>query len=311
MAQIRVLVCDDEPDARFLLRSRLVSLGYDVLEASDGDECVKIAASDPVDIIILDVSMPRVDGFSACSELRRNPRTRHIPIVFLTALRTSRDDRLKGLRLGADEYLVKDVDPEELAARLEAVLRRTVGAVETNPLTHLPGNAVVTEEIESRIRKREPFAVAWADLDNFSAFNDRYGFARGDKLIVETATILLESLKLFGSEEDFLGHLGGDDFVVVSTVERSAMMAEHAVKLGRERLPLLYDLDDRSRGYVRTLDRNGKQLQYPITNISVAIVQSRGQRFQNILQVADAANEMKRRAKMNPGSGVVIDRRVH
>lgn len=311
MAQIRVLICDDEPDARFLLRSRLASLGYDVLEASDGDECAKTAANDPVDIIILDVSMPRVDGFSACTELRRNPRTRHIPIVFLTALRTSRDDRVKGLRLGADEYLVKDVDPEELAARLEAVLRRTVGAVETNPLTHLPGNAVVTEEIESRIQKREPFAVAWADLDNFSAFNDRYGFSRGDKLIVETAAILRESLKLFGKGEDFLGHLGGDDFVVVSTAERSTAMAEYAVRLGRERLPLLYDLDDRSRGYVRTLDRNGKQLEYPITNISVAIIQSRGQRFQNILQVADAANEMKRRAKMNPGSRVVIDRRVH
>lgn len=311
MAAINVLICDDEPEVRLLLRTRLVSLGYEVIEAKDGQDCVATAVSTPVHIIVLDVSMPGMDGFAVCSQLRKSPRTRHIPVLFLTALRTGLDDRVKGLRIGADEYLSKDVDPEELAARIEAVLRRTAGATEVNPLTRLPGNAVISEEIDSRIGKREPFAVAWADLDNFKAFNDRYGFARGDRMILDTAEILRESLDRHGHPEDFLGHVGGDDFVIVSSVDRSVQIAEHAAEIFRARIPSLYDLEDRARGYIRAVDRNGKESRYPIAGISIAVVQSSGQRFQNVLQVAEAASEMKRRAKADPGSGVVVDRRLH
>jgi PleD family two-component response regulator len=293
-----------------LMRTRLTALGYDTVEVTDGDECVAAAAATPIDLIVLDISMRRMDGFEACSQLRRNPRTRHIPVVILTALRTDVDDRVRGLRVGADEYLPKDVAPEELAARIEGVLRRAVGATEISPLTRLPGNAVITDEIDGRIRNRKSFAVAWADVDNFKAFNDRYGFSRGDKMILEAAAILRESVDSFGAGEDFLGHVGGDDFVVVSSIERSTRIAENAVQLVDKRFPLLYDLDDRARGYIRSVDRNGNGITFPLAGMSIAIVLSRAQRFQNVLQLAEVASETKKQAKSRQGSGIVVDRRV-
>jgi len=311
MKKRTILICDDELDVRVWLKARLNGLGYEVAEADGGPECLKRVRRQPPDLIVLDINMPEMDGFATCSELRKSPQTRHIPVVMLTAVRTQLDDRVRGLRLGADDYLPKDIDPEELAARLETVLRRATGVSDINPLTKLPGNAVITDEIDRRLALREPFAVAWADLDNFKAFNDRYGFTRGDKMILETARALSESLDRYRAEDDFLGHVGGDDFVILSAIERASPIAEYAVKLVDERFPLLYDLDDRTRGYIRAVDRSGNPLTFPIATISIAIVCSQAQRFQNVLQVAEAASQTKKIVKAKRGSGVVVDRRVH
>jgi len=306
-----ILVCDDEPDVRVWLSARLSALGYESDEAADGRECLAKAGAKVPDLIILDINMPGMDGFATCADLRKNPLTRSIPVVMLTAHHTKLDDRVRGLRLGADDYLPKDVDPAELAARVETVLRRAKGARDLSPLTRLPGNATITDEIDRRLLRREPFAVDWIDLDNFKAFNDRYGFTRGDKMIVQVANALRESLEKCGQEGDFLGHVGGDDFVVVSSIDRASPIAEYAVKLIDERLPLLYDLDDRTGGYIRGVDRHGNPLAFPIATVSVAIVQSQAQRFQNVLQVAQAASETKKLAKAKRGSSVAVDRRVH
>lgn len=306
-----ILICDDEPDVRVWLRMRLKSLGYDVSEAPEGRTGIDTARKDHPDLIILDINMPGMDGFEVCKNLRQHPQTRHIPVIMLTSVHTRVDDRVRGLRLGADDYLPKDVDPTELAARIETVLRRAISSGDVNPLTKLPGNTVISDEIDARILSREPFAVAWADLDNFKAFNDRYGFTRGDKMLVETANALREAMQKHGRESDFLGHVGGDDFVIVADIERVYPIAEDAVHLIDERFPLLYDLDDRTRGFIRSIDRHGQPQTFPIATISVAIVHSQAHRFLNVLQVAEAASEVKKLAKARSGSKIVVDRRVH
>jgi len=306
-----VLICDDEPDVRVWVRARLKALGYEVIEAMDGPECIQKARVGNPELIILDISMPGMDGFAVCSELRRHPQTRHVPLVMLTAHRNAVDDRVRGLRLGADDYLPKDVAPEELAARIEGVLRRALTSGDVNPLTRLPGNTVVSDEIDRRILARMPFAIAWADLDNFKAFNDRYGFSRGDKMILETAKVLREAVERYGAHDDFLGHVGGDDFVIISAIERAHPIAEYTIRLFEERIPLLYDLDDRTRGFIRSVDRNGSPQSFPLATISIAIVHSHAYRFLNVLQVAEAASEVKHLAKSRPGSQIVVDRRVH
>jgi len=306
-----ILICDDEPDVRIWLKARLKALGYETLEAKNGTECLEMARHEQPDMLILDINMPGMDGFAVCSELRKQPQTRHIPVVMLTAHHTAVDDRVRGLKIGADDYLPKDVDPDELSARVQTVLRRAVNSGEVNPLTKLPGNAVITDEIDRRIVTRSSFAVAWADLDNFKAFNDRYGFTRGDKMLQETAKALKDALDKYGEGDDFLGHVGGDDFVIVSSIERNYRIAECAVRYVDERFPLLYDLDDRTRGFIRSVDRHGNPQTFPVATISVAIVHSQAQRFLNVLQVAEAASEVKKIAKTRHGSRIVVDRRVH
>ena len=310
-AEHTILICDDDQDVRIWLKARLKSLGYDTLESVDGESGIQEARARHPDLIILDINMPGIDGFQVCTKLRRDPQTRHIPVIMLTAIHTHVDDRVRGLRLGADDYLPKDVDPDELAARIETVLRRAISSGDVHPLTKLPGNTVVSDELDTRILSRQPFAVAWADLDNFKAFNDRYGFTRGDKMLVETATALREGLAEHGESSDFLGHVSGDDFVVVADIERVYPIAEAAVKLIDERFPLLYDLDDRTRGFIRSVERHGKPKTFSVATISVAIVHSQAQRFLNVLQVAEAASAVKKIAKSSHGSKIIVDRRVH
>ena len=311
MDRITVLICDDEPDVRVWLRLRLKDLGYDVAEAVDGAECLEKAQSEDPGLVILDIQLPDIDGFAVCSELRGRPQTRHIPVVMLTAHHTSLDDRVRGLRLGADDYLPKDIDPEELAARLETVIRRAKSVGETSPLTRLPGNIAISDEIDRRLSAREPFGVAWVDLDNFKAFNDRYGFSRGDEMILEAAKILREAVNIHGRDHDLLGHVGGDDFVVIAGVDRVEQIAEHVVETVDDWFPKLYDEDDRERGYIRSVNRQGAPQTYPIAAVSIAIVLSLAQRFRNVLEVAQAASEVKKLAKARHGSRVVVDRRVH
>ena len=307
----KILICDDEPDARVWLKTRIRSFGYEVSLVTNGRECLDLAASEKPALIILDISMPEMDGFQVCAALRSAPQTRFLPVIMLTAHHTKVDDRVRGLRIGADDYLPKDVDPEELRARIESTVRRATTTGDTNPLTHLPGNTVVTDEIDRRILSRDSFSVAWADLDNFKAYNDRYGFHRGDEMIQATADALSEALERYEGKDGFLGHLGGDDFVYISGVDTAFAIGEMAARLIDERFPLLYDLEDRTRGYIRSVDRRGNPQTFPVATISIAIVNSQAQRFQNVLQVAEAASEMKKVAKAEAGSSVVVDRRVH
>jgi PleD family two-component response regulator len=311
MDMVTILICDDEPDVRVWLRLRLTGFGYNVLEATDGAECIAKATTQEFGLIVLDIRLPDMDGFTVCSRLRAHSATRHVPVVILTAHHTSLDDRVRGLRLGADDYLPKDVDPAELQARLETVIRRAQIGIDVNSLTRLPGNAVVTDEINHRLDQRVPFAVAWIDLDNFKAFNDRYGFSRGDEMINETAKALRESLNVHGTEDDFLGHVGGDDFVIVADVDRVETIAAEIIEIVDDWFPKLYDDDDRERGYIRSVDRQGNLQTFPIATVSVAVVISQVQRFSNVLEVAEAAGEVKKLAKARQGSEVVVDRRVH
>jgi PleD family two-component response regulator len=306
-----ILICDDDADVRVWLRARIRSLGYAHMEVTNGEDCLETARIEHPDLIILDINMLGIDGFEVCTQLRKNPQSRHIPVIMLTAVHTHVDDRVRGLRLGADDYLPKDVDPDELAARIDTVLRRAVSGGDVNSLTKLPGNTMISDEIDTRILSRDPFAVTWLDLDNFKAFNDRYGFARGDKMLVEAANALREALQKYGDEADFLGHVAGDDFVIVSGIQRAYSVAESAVRYIDERFPLLYDLDDRTRGHMRSIDRHGKPQTFPIATVSVAIVHSQAHRFLNVLQVAEAASDMQKVAKTHVGSKIVVDRRVH
>ena len=209
-----ILVVDDDPDIARFVEVNLRSAGYDVAVAADGEEALEKAAELRPDLVLLDVMMPRIDGFEVAQRLRKNPQTANTSIIMLTAKALSAD-KVTGLQSGADDYIIKPFDPIELLARVKGTLRRAKEMRNLSPLTGLPGNIRIQEEIERQVREARPFAVLYCDLDNFKTYNDQKGFVRGDRLIQATARIIQDAIVEFDPGEGFVGHVGGDDFVAV------------------------------------------------------------------------------------------------
>ena len=177
-----VLVADDDEDIVRFVEVNLRLEGFEVITVADGEQALKSAGDLMPDLILLDVMMPKIDGFEVCQRLRNDTRTKHISIIMLTAKSMSAD-KVVGLTAGADDYMIKPFDPVELVARVKSTLRRSREMRSVNPLTSLPGNIQVQEEVTKRVTGGGPFAVLYIDLDNFKAFNDFYGFLRGDEVL--------------------------------------------------------------------------------------------------------------------------------
>ena len=171
------------------------------------------------DLVLADVMMPNMDGFELTRRLRQDPRTASVSIIMLTARGLSAD-KLEGFAIGADDYIVKPFDTPELLARIRGVLRRSRDMRAQSPLTGLPGNVRIEEEIDGRVDQGIPFAILYADLDHFKAFNDHYGFMRGDQVIQSSARLFEEVSSDETGGAAFVGHVGGDDFVVVARPAR-------------------------------------------------------------------------------------------
>jgi diguanylate cyclase (GGDEF)-like protein len=178
-----------------------------------------------------------------------------------------------------------------------------------NPLTGLRGNIDIKEEIRRRIKSKELFAVLYIDLDNFKAYNDYYGFLRGDEVIKFTAKLLSDALELLGGEKDFLGHIGGDDFIIITTPDRAEEMCKYIISRFDSEIKFLYDKKDRERGYIEAVSRRGEKLKFPFISISIAIVTNEFRTFRSDLEIAEVAAELKKKLKQIRGSSYLKDRR--
>jgi GGDEF domain-containing protein len=176
-----------------------------------------------------------------------------------------------------------------------------------SPLTGLPGNIQIEDEIRRRFGAGEAIAVCYADLDNFKGFNDRYGFLRGDRAIAYTAQILREVAE--GVPGAFVGHVGGDDFVLVLPVDQAEAACQKAIELFDRGAASLYDPDDAALGFIEVEDRRGRLMRYPVLSISIGAGVYVGQGLQDYRELVDAATEMKSFAKRQPGSVYAFDRR--
>lgn len=306
--QQTILIADDDPDWRTILRTLLESDGFRVIEAADGKAALRMVQAQPPDLLILDYTMPSMDGPKTCQVLKQDLLLRHVPIIMLTA-RTDVHNRIKGISSGADDYIVKPFEPEELLARVHMILRRTAQGLEANPLTRLPGNASIHKEIDARLAANAPFAVCYADLDRFKAFNDHYGFERGDQAIQLTANILLDAVKRSGNPEDFLGHIGGDDFVIVTTPELAEPICQAIIEQFDSTISQLYDEGDRAQGFIVHTDRQGIPIKVGFLTISIAIVTNSKVPLTHLGEVAQIGAELKAYAKRSDHSLYVIDRR--
>ena len=304
-----ILVVDDDPDIARFVEVNLRSAGYDVTVAGDGEEALEKASEIRPDLVLLDVMMPRIDGFEVAQRLRKNPQTANTSIIMLTAKALSAD-KVTGLQSGADDYIIKPFDPIELLARVKGTLRRAKEMRNLSPLTGLPGNIRIQEEIERQVRESRPFAVLYCDLDNFKAYNDQKGFVRGDRLIQSVARIIQDAVLDRNGTEGFIGHVGGDDFVAVVDPDAAEDVAKRICERFEEARPDFYESEDLERGFVRIEDRKGVMQDIPLVAVSVGIASTAKRQFAHYGEAVAVATEMKSFAKRESGSSYAVDRRA-
>ena len=305
-----ILIVDDDEDIARFVGISLKLHGFEVMHARDGQEALELIERIRPDLCVVDLMMPKIDGVELTRRLRADPMTAALPIIMLTAKGLT-VDKVFGLTAGADDYMVKPFDTSELVARVDSTLRRNREYREVSPLTGLPGNTRIGREITDRVRSGTDYAVAYVDIDRFKSVNDVYGFGRGDEFIGALARSLHRAVTAAGLPPAFLGHIGGDDFVIVCAPNQVRPLAEQAVLDFEKTTDGLYNEQDAARGYVEVRDRRNNVQRAALVTLSIGgALSSADRRFTDPREIIGVANEMKSVAKSQPGSYVAVDRRL-
>lgn len=304
----KILVVDDDPDIVKFIEVTLTRAGFDVGVAFDGREALDKVSDWRPDLVLLDIMLPTIDGFEVAHDLRRRARLTGMAIIIVSA-RGLPEDRLRGLSIGVDDYIVKPFEPDILLARVRAALRRLHDMRSLSPLTGLPGTVLIEEEIRRAIQRDDHFALLYMDLDNFKALNDTKGWDVGNQVILVAARVIDEAVTQFAGDGGFVGHIGGDDFVALLPAEVAEQAATWVCKRFDEEVGAFYEADERDRGYVEATDRRGQPVRYPLVTISVGIATTAVRSFSEFGEVVSVATEMKQAAKRAEGSCYAVDRR--
>ena len=309
-AQPTILAADDSDYTKNTVTQALGS-EYTILYGSNGQEVIDLVAKhDNIQCIIMGMNMPVLSGLEATKKLKANFTSYHIPIIIVTS-HIEVENMVKSVEAGADDYMKKPVNKQELKARVTMNIRRAQRDQSSNPLTHLPGNRAINKTITQRLN--QPLALLYADLDNFKAYNDKYGFNKGDTIIADTADILSIAVQKHGSDQDFVGHIGGDDFIIVSTPQHAQAVAQNICTTFDAHAGSFYNAQDRIAKCIKAKDRQGTLRTFPLVSISVAILTNTNKKLESLAQIAQLAAELKKYAKSKPdgetGSNLVTDRR--
>ena len=305
---VKILIVDDDPDIRDVLKLTLSEENYEIIEAEDGEQALKAIATKNPNLVLLDYNIPKVDGREVCRRVKKDILLRHLPIIMVTG-KGDVSDKVNGIDAGADDYIVKPFEPKELMARIRMTIRRSERDLEANPLTRLPGNVSILNELGKRIESKALFAVCYVDLNKFKAYNDTYGFEHGDEVIRETARILIRTTQEVGNPDDFIGHIGGDDFVVVTTPKTSDVICENVISYFDKAVPSFYSKNDRERGFIVAHDRQNQEQKVPLLSVSIGIVSNEFRPIEHVAQVGEIGAELKTAAKRIEHSAYVKDKR--
>jgi diguanylate cyclase (GGDEF)-like protein len=299
-----LLFADDNEDMRRMVRSLLESAGHEVELVPDGSAALKSIQQREPDLLILDLAMPGMTGFDVCHTVKANPFTARIPVLMLTG-ETEIEAKVAGFEAGADDYLAKPFDPRELRARVSALLRLVRREADRNPTSGLPGGRAIEEEIALRVARRQRFAVCYLDLDNFKAFADTFGFTLCDQVIRDMGGALRAASASVGAQGDFVGHIGGDDFIIVTTEDKGEEVAEESARKFRDVITRAVGEDVAAAGHFVGRDRDGVLKRFPLAGVSSAVLIVDPARWVSMTHLGAAAAEMKRLAKAR-GDGTIL-----
>lgn len=306
----KVLIADDDPQIRKVLTRTFSGPNWQVLEAEDGEKTINCVKQNYPDLIILDINMPKVGGKEVLGLIRKDIRTMMIPVIVITGY-DSMLGKISGLEMGADDYINKPFNINEILWKANNLIQRQIMAMAANPLTGLPGAPLIEKAAAEKIKDGKTFAFMYIDIDNFKAYNDSYGYLKGDEAIKKTAEIL-KSLYDKYTNNYFAGHIGGDDFVVISSLEQCEKIADEIALRFDMAIKELYNQDDFKKGFIESLDREGKSKIFPLMRLSIAIVTNEKRTLSHYAKIIDIAFEIKKYLKSfkdRKGSLFLKDRR--
>ena len=293
MSKARLLIVEDDYDISNMLEIFFTGVGYDVDVAPRGSTALEKTRSNLPHLIVLDIMLPDIDGFEVCRNLRTNIRTSHVPIIFLTQ-KDERSDKLAGLELGADDYITKPFDIDELKLRVQRAISRAQAQELTDPRSGLPSGRLIEDHLR-RIIRQQNWALLDVRINFFDAFKDVYGFVAGDDVLRFMAMLVNEVLDDLGTPNDFVGHAGGDNFIVV-TAEGSAKAIRSRLKdRFVEEVKAHYNFMDRDQGHIMTSTANGTAEKAPLMKLSVGIVSPSEYEFADIREITEMAAEARRK----------------
>jgi DNA-binding response OmpR family regulator len=292
----RILVVEDAADISSLLNIYFTSQGYEVLTAMRGDTALEICRKTPPNLALLDVNLPDMEGYEIGKALRASPRTRHIPIIFLTA-RGERQDRLKGLgEVQAQYYIVKPFDIEEVHTIVKNQLDDVRRKNQSHPVTNLPTAELINEQLRALLSS-DGWALALVHITGFEPFTQSYGAVVGEDVLKFTALLLSEVVNELGSTEDFLGQMVvGPDFALTSTPERLKAMCERLTARFDEEVGLHYNYKHRKQGYIEVTDDEGTTRQIPLMSLAIGVLTSQDGPFYDIRELSETAEETRQKA---------------
>jgi DNA-binding response OmpR family regulator len=292
MGKARLLITEDDFDISNMLKIYFSGLGYIVDTALRGSEALDKTRQALPNLIILDIMLPDIDGYEVCRRLRTNTRTSHIPVIFLTQ-KDERSDRLQGLELGADDYITKPFDIEELKLRVQGAIRRAERESLTDPRSGLPAGRLIEEQLRRIIRESK-----WAYLDirinEFEPFNDLYGFVAGDDVLRFAGMLIGEVLDDIGTPNDFVGHAGGDNFIIMTTEDVAPILRQKLKARFAEEVLSQYNFMDRQQGFIMAPSKDGKTEQFPFMSLAIGLVSPSQQSFSDIREITELAAEARR-----------------
>ncbi|MBM4422580.1 MAG: response regulator [Chloroflexi bacterium] len=294
MAKGRILIVEDDFDISNMLRIYFSGQGYDVMVAPRGSEAFNTARQQLPHLIILDIMLPDMDGYSVCRQLRQTIRTSHIPIIFLTQ-KDERSDRIAGLELGADDYITKPFDIEELKLRVQNAIARAQRENLSDPRSGLPSGRLIEDELRKLMRSN-----GWAFLDckieQFNPFKEVYGFVASDEVLRATALLIREVVDELGTPNDFIGHPGGENFIVIASETTAAVIRERLKARFADEVKTHYSFIDRERGYIMSRGNDNADVQTPLMIMKVGIVTAE-QEISDIREITELAAEARRNDK--------------
>ncbi|MBR2289704.1 MAG: GGDEF domain-containing response regulator [Clostridia bacterium] len=259
-------------------------------------------------MIIIDDDNTALTAVEICQRIRTNEDNSITPILITSSV-LDHDYRMEILKLSVQYYIVKPIDEDYFYMTIKNMIDFVTTNRRVSPLTGLPGNVQIQAEIKKRVLSREEFAVVYLDLDNFKAYNDVYGFSNGDEIIKFTAKTIVKHVHEIPTGDNFVGHIGGDDFVAVISKYDYPKLCQDIIKEFDELVPNYYTEEDVERGYVEVANRRGIIEQFPIVSISIGVVEVEGGKYTSPLTIGEVSAQVKHKAKEIQGSTYVINRR--
>lgn len=304
-----VLIVDDTTEIiNLTLKLFNKDKGFIFVHCSSNTPTLKSGLQSIPDLIIINADNIQNDVRGVCEYIRKNKENNITPIV-ITA--STRDEEFKiDMMKNKVEYVISKPLNEKY---FYYTIRNISSLISANrcisALTGLPGNVQIENELKRRISSRSQYAVLYMDLDNFKAYNDKYGFMNGDEVIKYTSDVIQEAVQKYGTKGDFVGHVGGDDFVAILDFDNARKIGRYIIKKFDSQISQFYTEDDIKKGYIRVLNRRGKLEKYMIMTITVAMISNRYKKYVNPLEIGEDGASVKKKAKAIEGSTFLEDKR--